>query len=767
MASHLKYGIVAGLGAVMGLGTAGPDARQTAQRTPLTIERITSSQPSLSGTPPAQPVWSRDSTRLAFLWNGEGYPFRDVWVVDAQGGAPRRVTDMANSVPSADPPDPDPNVSLVQHVQARARAGISEVVWTPDGSALILVHQGTVFRVRPDGSGLERLPQPAGGKHSIEFSPNGRFLSFLKDGDLWLRHEDSGEVVQVTRIGKPPVGDVSGGRYQRNDVEYSSYTWAPDSRHVALYLDDRSRVREVLIPNYIGEETTVSRLRRDFPGDNDHVRAIGVYSVAHGVVRTVDVPENTDRRINSYAWSPDGKHLLVDQSSESVVDRWIYAVKPEDASFRQVWHDSRETRTTRLFASDWLSDSSGIVFVADLDDRHRLYSLPLGAGQPTRLTSGDWSVLGGGFAGSQLTMAPKRREIFFTSTRKNPYERQVYRMAERGGAITQVTLLPGTHAPILSPDGSRLAVLHSSDVTPPELYIVDPAGGAQERRVTRSPPEEFTQHPWVQPRYVTFKSHVDGVTLHGRLVEPPNLDKSRKYPVIIGPVYSNTVRNAWRGQYHLLQQYLAIEGEYIGLHIDIRGSFGYGRDFRERLRLDYGGIDIEDIRSGVEYLKTLPYVDADRIGLWGSSYGGLMTVMSLFKKPGVYRAGFAGAPATNVWHATTGEVHVAGRPDVQPREYRNYSAISFGEDLQDPLMIIHGMQDDVVLFKDSVTLVEKLMMLGKDFDFVVAPTAVHGWAQQDYAATYLLRKLVQHFDRHMGRGSRPARATTKPEQVRH
>jgi dipeptidyl-peptidase-4 len=215
------------------------------------------------------------------------------------------------------------------------------------------------------------------------------------------------------------------------------------------------------------------------------------------------------------------------------------------------------------------------------------------------------------------------------------------------------------------------------------------------------------------------------------------------------------VRNQWRGLYGTLQQMLALEGQYIGLHVDVRGSVGYGRAFTDGLLCDYGGIDIDDIESGARYLKTLPYVDPERIGLWGSSYGGLMTVMSLFKKPGVYKAGVAGAPATNVWHADTGRAPVTRRPDTHPEAYRKSSAISHGEHLQDHLMIIHGMQDSVVLFKDSVTLAEKLMMLGKDFDFVVAPSAVHSWSQKDYNAVYLLNKLVGHFDRYLGRGPSP------------
>ena len=145
-------------------------------------------------------------------------------------------------------------------------------------------------------------------------------------------------------------------------------------------------------------------------------------------------------------------------------------------------------------------------------------------------------------------------------------------------------------------------------------------------------------------------------------------------------------------------------------------------------------------------------MNPERIGIWGTSYGGLVTVLSLFKKPGVYRAGVAGAPATNCWHANAAEVRNFGRPDTHPEALRKASAICYGEDLQDHLMIIHGMQDSVVQFRDSIALAEKLMMLGKDFDLVVAPSATHGWSQKDYVGVYLFNKLVSHFDRYLGRG---------------
>ena len=725
----------------------------------LTLDRLTA-QPSLFGTAPIAPAWSPDSTRLAFAWNDAGLPLRDVWVAAASGGAPTRITDMARTFPYPEPTATDPDLQLAERIAARARGGVTDLTWERSGRTIVFAYRGDLFRVGADGSALSRLTRDGGGRSDLTFSPDGRLLSWLQDGDLWLWNQQTDQRAAATRIGVPPLSTTAGARYTRPDVEVSAYRWSPDGRHIAVEIDDRTRVRKVPIANFLASDTEIKMVRRDYPGDHDWVRTVGLISLADGRLNVVDLPDPTDRRISNINWSPDSRRLLIDQHSENAVHRWISLVTAADASVRQVWHDERESRTTQMWNSEWRADGNAIVFISDVDDRHHLYSVPADGGKATRLTSGDWSVVSPGFGGASLHVSAKTGDLYFVANTKHPSERHVYRMAAAGGPVTQVTTAPGVHQPFVSPDGAHVAVLHSSDVTPPELYVADAKGGGAERRITNSPPAEYASHQWAQPRYVTFKSRTDGVLLHGRLLEPPGLDKTKKYPVILGPVYAFTARNQWRGVYSAFEQFLAIEGGYIGLQVDVRGSSGYGRAFREKLLRDYGGIDVEDLHSGVEYLKTLPWVDGDRIGIWGWSYGGLMTTMSLFKKPGVYKAGVAGAPATNVWHATTGEVHVTRLPNVEPDVFRRSSAYTFAEGLQDHLMLIHGVVDDVVLFRDSEALAEKLMMLDKNFDFVMLPSSPHAAVQKDYVARFILRKITEHFDRHLGRGPRPGQATS-------
>jgi dipeptidyl-peptidase-4 len=726
-----------------------------AQGAPLTVERL-ASLPRLSGTAPSSPVWSPDGRNLAFLWNESGLPFRDVWVVAADGSGLRRVTDLSGE--AAEIPDTGPVArsfdELRRKTEARLASGVSEVQFTPDGGALVFVFEGNLHRTPIVGQGLVRLTQGGGLTRALGFSPDGVFLSYLRNGDLWLWNQKNGTEVRATEVGILAKGRIASDPSTFLDGGFASYRWSKDGSALALEYENREKVRKMLFPDYLGEETAAPAVRRDLPGEQDAVRTVAVYRVREGRLSFLDLPETHERRIASVEWSPDGTALLVDESSENAEDRYIYLFDIDGGGRKEIFHshyapNGSTTSASTLWTSTFRSDGKAVLFVSDRGGRHHLWSVSVDGGEPVAISEGEWSAVGPAYEGSGLTLSHAAKKAFFVATKKSPYERQVYEVAEQGGAVTQITSLPGTHAFVLSADGTRLALIHSSDLSPPDLYLMEARAGAVEKRITKSPVAEFSHYDWIEPTYVTFKSHVDGVTLHGRLLAPRNLVAGRKYPAVIGPVYSNTVRNKWDERWSLLQQYLAMEGEYYVLLVDIRGSVGYGRDFLSKLVGNIGEIDVEDLVSGVHYLESLSAVDPDRIGVWGWSYGGLLAAMAVFKKPGVFQAGVAGAPATNVWHATTGEMDLFGPPSARPEIYRKGSAVEFAENLQDPLLIIHGMQDTTVLFQDSINLAEKLMTLGKDFDLVVLPSSLHDGTRKDYTALHLMRKIVQFFDRHL------------------
>ena len=713
---------------LLALGILTPPTIGTAQEARLTIERIVS-EPSITGTAPSAPAWAPNSRRLAFLWNDAGLPRREIWIVGSDGAGLRCLTS-----------------------DTEGDAGVSRFAWTSDAAALLYVRSGDVWRASADGGGGERLTENRGGKSDLAISPDGRYASFLQDGDLWLLHLGTRTLARATSVGVPSISTVPLGRYNRPDVEIGpyvwggpTYAWSPDSRTIAVHYVDRRNMRQVPFPYYLGDETSANTLRRGYPGDPNEHRKVGLYDVESGDLRLLDLAGPTANRVVDFSWSPFGT-LLVDRESDTAVDRWLHTVDPVSGRAEEIWHDRRETRVYTSIASAWHSDGERVVFLSDLGDRYGLYLLTPGDRAPELLTSALFDATGGPLVASSAGA------IFFQSNEPSPYERHVFRVPDEGGEAIRISRLAGRHQPYPSPDGTRVALLHTDDVTPTELYLVDARGDTPERRITTSPPPEFTRRSWAPARYVTFPSGIDDYTLHARILEPENLDPARRYPVVFGPAYSNTVRNRWAGLNGTLQQ-LLVERGYIVVQVDVRGSTGYGRAFREEFLMDFGGEDLDDLESGVRYMKTLPYVDPERIGIWGSSYGGTLTIYSLFKKPGLFRAGVAGAAAVDPHFFGTDDVAITRRPQTHPEAFTR-GAAQYAGNLEDHLLIIHGMQDNVVPFKTTVALAEELMRLGKDFDFAFAPGATHGWTRRPHYARYLLGKLVDHFARYLGEGPR-------------
>ena len=741
----------AATGASAGSLEAQPEAQPEAQRgepakersgspapgTMLTLERLFA-EPSVTGTSPSAPSWSPDSRRLAFLWNDVGSSARDLWLVEADGSGLRSLTG--------------------------AGAGVASFAWMPDGEALVFVRSGSLWRTRLEG-GTDKVAELAqvgnggsvGSVGSLDVSPDGGFASFLAAGDLWLVPLDDlssgASPMQVTHVGQPSLSRISRGRYNRPDVEIGpgiwggpTYAWSPDGKWIAVHHVDRRGLETVAFPDYLGEETDPNPIRRGYPGGPNESREVGLLRVATGELSLLGLPDPTAVAVVDFSWSRDGR-LLVDRQSDTAVDRWLHVVDPQTREVQDVWHDRRTTRVYTRAGSAWLGGGQGSVFLSDLEDRYGLYEWRPDGKLPRRRTDAAFDVT----SAPLVVPGPAEREsegvVFYEANEPSPYERHVFR-SQAGEDAQRITRRPGSHRAYPSPDGETVALLHSDDRTPAELYLVDGRGASAERRITRSPPSEFDTYAWARVRYVTFPSKTDGAPLHARILEPPTLDPGRRYPVLFGPVYSNTVRNRWAGRWALVQQLLVQRG-YLVVQVDVRGSTGYGRAFREDFLMDFAGRDLDDLESAVGFLRAQPHVDPGRIGVWGSSYGGTLTIYALLLKPGLFQAGVAAAAAVDPFFFGSDDVAIVRRPDTHPEAFLRGAAQHAGN-LQDALLILHGMQDQVVPFKTTVALAEELMRQGKDFDFAFAPGATHGWTRRPHEARFLLRKLLDHFDRHLG-----------------
>jgi dipeptidyl-peptidase-4 len=702
----------------------------------LSIERLYS-LPWVIGTQPKGFIWSSDSRRVAFLWNDQGTNFYDVWTADVETGKPVRVTSMPR--PKM-PEDPGTDIAKLQQVAAaETDGGVSSVIWAPDGKQLIFSFKGQLYRVQP-GQAAQPLLDSTALKTNVAAAPRENRVAFISSGDLWVVSlaGDLAKAQKVTAI-------------SRKDIAVEDFRWSSDGKSLAFIESDESHMPVRGIPDYLGEETKLVPVKRPFPGEPSEYRRLGFVSGDGGEVTWADLGSNPLDLIFGVAWSPDSKTVLVDKSDLYIKDRRLLLVDPQSGKSSLLLREADPKNVTAEWWADWSPDGRGVYFISDRDNDYHVYYQALAGGEPKRITVGDWAVF-------SAVVSPEAKALFIVSNEGKPEERHLFKVSLEGGDPQRLTLTVGTHKPTVSPDGRFAADAFSNDLTPPDLYLLrldeESSQRAAGQQVTHSPLPEFKEYKWVPAQYVTFHNVNDGTILHARLTLPPNFDKTKKYPAILGSVYSNTVHNQWGGRVAHptwgLDQYLAQQG-YVLLNVDVSGSSGHGKIFRQRIGLDYGGVDVEDLYSGVKFLESQGYVDMRRVGMWGSSYGGLLTATSLFTKPEVYKAGVAGAPATSLFHALTGEMRTMMAPQDHMGQYAKSSAFLKSGGLEDHLMLIHGMRDQVVLFKDSVTLEQRLILQGKDARLLVLPDAPHGWDTEGMAQTrYAYRQMIDYFDRYLG-----------------
>lgn len=694
-------------------------ATVTAQESELTLDDLFAT-PRLTGTTPSPPAWAPNSEYFAFSWSEPGLPGRGLWISTSDGKEVRLVS-RSESAP------------------------VGDFAWS-DATTIISLRGNRLWQTSLSrGDDIELMPVEAGA-HDLSISPSGTQAAYLRNGDLWLADFPSKQNRQLTEIGIPSLSSLPKGRYSRPEREIGpgiwsgpTYQWSPDGRTIAMHVVDRREVRRVPFPDYLASETNPNEVRRGYPGDPNEVRRVGLLDVGSGEITYLDLPDPEANQIIDFNWSPGGV-LLVDTASDTAVERTLYVVAPGENQLREIWREVRESRAYTSFGSTWHPDGERVVFLSDMGDRYGLYTIDASPSRdrPQLLTDPAYDVLS----------APRLAgdALFYAGNGVNPYEQHVYRLRLSGDGPEQVTRLAGRNDGYPSPDGRHLAFMHSNDTSPAELYVAS-TGGGDATRVTYSPLPEFTERTWAAAEYVSFPSLVDDYTLHARILKPADMRPGRKYPVLFGPVYSNTARNRWAGTYSLVQHLLVRKG-YIVVQVDSRGSDGYGRAFREEFLLGFADQDIEDYASAVAYMESLAYVDPDRIGIWGSSYGGTLSVYSLLMKPGLFQVGVAAAAAVDPAFFGTDDVAIVRRPQTHPEVFER-KALHYAANLQDHLLIIHGMQDQVVPFKTVAVLAEELIRQGKDFDFAFAPGATHGWSGERYYNRYLFGKMIEYFDRYL------------------
>lgn len=442
--------------------------------------------------------------------------------------------------------------------------------------------------------------------------------------------------------------------------------------------------------------------------------------------------QQRDRDVQMFppVWSEDGKNAVMQARSADNKDRWIMQLDPATGKTKVLVsiHDDAWVGGPGGFTLAWLPDNKRVYFQWERDGFSHLYTVSIEGGQPTQLTSGNFEVF-------DVRLSEDRSKFYLTTSEGSFFERNLYSMSFDGGARTKLTSMPGNNQATVSPDQSKLAILRSFANKPTELYIAPNKTGtaeAENKQVTNSPTDEWKSYNWITPPIVNFKAR-DGATVYGRLYKPAGYKKGGPAVMFVhGAGYLQNVHNWWSSYYreYMFHHFLMEKG-YAVLDIDYRASAGYGRDWRTGIYRHMGGKDLTDHVDAADYLVKEHGVDAKRIGIYGGSYGGFITLMAMFTTPDVFAAGAALRPVTDWAHYNNGYTsNILNLPQSDQEAYRKSSPIYHAAGLKGALLICHGMVDVNVHYQDSVRLAQKLIELRKEnWELAGYPVEDHGFEQ--------------------------------------
>jgi len=546
---------------------------------------------------------------------------------------------------------------------------------------------------------------------------------------------------------------------------------SPDGKTIVLVINNESdKAKKTIVPNYITEAVYTDTIPgREKVGDALLPTRVAVVSTTTGEVKWFDhglkpLPaaepqkavtnaaaeeqgkaseqktekstEPKEREVNLRApvWSEDGKHAFVVVRSADNKDAWIMEFDPATAKGRTLvtMHDDAWLRFADAQSFGWANNDT-IYYLSEATGFMHLYEVPVSGGAPKQLTSGKWEV-------DSAVLSDDKKSFHLTTSEESPFVRHLYRMPVAGGTSTKLTSMDGDNEAVVSPDGNAIANVYSYTNKPPELYVSG-------KRVTTSPAPEFANYKWLDVPIVRVPAR-DGVEVPARIYKPANWKGGHAVIFVHGAGYLQNVNRFWSSYAHeYMFHHLLMSKGYLVLDIDYRGSRGYGRDWRTAIYRHMGGKDLEDNVDAARWLVKTHGVDPKRIGVYGGSYGGFITLMAMFTTPDVFAAGAALRPVTD-WaaynHGYTS--NILNVPQNDAEAYRKSSPIYFAQGLKGHLLICHGMVDTNVHFQDSVRLAQRLIELRKtNWEIAPYPVENHGFVEPTSGADEY-KRILKLFD---------------------
>ena len=739
----------------------------------LTVDSIMRG-PELVGNPPNNLRWSGDSKELFFEWLIPKDDQPSTWVVGRDGGSPRRLSEAERRIAPPANGQWDArrrrilgvdrgDIVIIDTVDrkridvTRTTGNESSPRWARNETHVTFVRDNSLFIVPVDhvgGGTVVQLTDVSARRTDPRLSDSQKFIKEEEPRIIdWVEQEAARRKRRedLDRTRALPRFELS----ERQNIADAALSG--DGKFAFLVVNDRAQSRTAQVPRFVSESSFTEEIQaRTFVGDAQDRRRIAVLNLESGeavwagldgVSDPIAIPKppfgdeprpaakpdpapKREVRWGNPILSPDGRIAVSSVRAADNSERWFATIDPATGKSTILDH-IKDDAWVRDGGQGWLQDNKRMWFLAEHDGWMHLYTVDATAAAPAKkqLTSGTFEI-------DSVELSTDGRTFYFRSTEIHPGERHVYAMSVDGGARTKLTSKTGSHDGAISPDNTTFGLVSSSANRPPEVFLMANRAGATATKITTSSAPEWSSYNWVEPQLITYKSR-DGKDVYARLFTPEMLGAKRdpKAPAVVfvhGAGYAQNAHKYWSSYYreYMFHHLLASKG-YVVLDPDYRASAGYGRDWRTAIYRWMGGHDLNDVVDGAAYLVKAQKVNAGRIGVYGGSYGGFITLMALFTSPDTFAAGAALRPVTDWAHYNHGYTsNILNEPQSDSEAYRKSSPIYFAEGLKSPLLIAHGMVDTNVHFQDSVRLVQRLIELRKE-NWEIAPYPVedHGFVE--------------------------------------
>jgi dipeptidyl-peptidase-4 len=675
--------------------------------------------PPIVGRLPKDPSWAPDSSQIAYIHMSsllDAEPCPELWLHDLKGNRERPL------VADRDMP-------------------VSDYAWCGKDK-LVVSSKGDLVLVEITGK-TNKLTETESAEESAECSPDGSKVAFVRDHDLFVLDTASGREIRITEGGQEAksFGEVTWvyGEEFRTD---KGFGWSPDGDRLWFYHTDVSEVTaKTVVVDSEGNTRLQPYPRPDEPNPKVRIGAVSLKS-AKTEIAWMNAGDDADIYLPQITWHPNAKNLVIARLDrlQTILDLLLCDSATGSC---EVIISERDPRWVNLLGPPkFLKDGREFLWLSERDGFSHIYRFGMDGRVKAQVTSGKWVV------SSIDEVDEGQAAVYYTANIEKSTAYGLYRAEIEDGDPERISSDPGVHSASFSPDGKLFLDTHSALDRPPRTDICD-ASGEMKALLNRADLAEYHNRHVMNDLFPIETE--DGEILNALLTRPAAIDSSSRYPVLIyvyGGPGGQVALDRFSPSYQPWRNLLAGRGILV-FSVDGRGTAGRGREFEAAIHRRLGEVELKDQLAGVAYLKTLPFVDPERLAIFGWSYGGTMVLNALLRTKGIFKAGVAVAPVTD-WrqYDTAYTERYMQRPSDNPQGYSDTSLITIADKLKTPLFLAHGLADDNVQFANSALLVDALIKAGKDFDAMFYPGKDHGIRGPDTRA-HLFTRITRFIEEHI------------------